>query len=101
MTKYLSYSDKIREIISSMIEVDTLNDENNDIQKRKINNVVKNDKVIYTAPPKIRAPRRKPSFKNKWNADSKKDLMRDYMKEYRSTGRDIETGNRYIKKLKE
>lgn len=40
-----------------------------------------------TASPDIRAPRRKPSHKRKWNPDTRKGLMREYMQGYRGTGK--------------
>jgi len=40
-----------------------------------------------TAAPDIKAPRRKPSHRRKWNPDTRKPLMRGYMQEYRGTGR--------------
>lgn len=56
---------------------------------------------VKTAPPKQRAPRRKPEHKKKWNTDDKTELMRDYMKEYRSEGKIRDTEgikNVYVKK---
>lgn len=40
-----------------------------------------------TAKPDIRAPRRQRAHRRKWNPDTRKELMRDYMQEYRGTGK--------------
>lgn len=40
-----------------------------------------------TALPDIRAPRRQRSHRRKWNPDTRKGLMREYMQEYRGTGK--------------
>lgn len=101
---YESVADKIKEIVSSMIEVDVRSDDDNvnekEQNKNKYKRIIDNNTYKPVALPRERMPRRRPSFKNKWNPDSKKELMREYMNEYRSNGRDIETGHRYVKKLK-
>jgi len=40
-----------------------------------------------TAAPDQRAPRRQNTHRKKWNPDTRKPLMRGYMKEYRGTGK--------------
>ena len=40
-----------------------------------------------TAAPHQRAPRRKRTQQRKWNPDTRKPLMREYMKDYRGTGK--------------
>jgi len=40
-----------------------------------------------TAGPDVRAPRRQPAHHRKWNPDTRRQLMRDYMQEYRNTGK--------------
>jgi hypothetical protein len=50
----------------------------------------------YKAPPKIKPPRRK-TTPTEWDFKGKRT---EYMQEYRSEGKDLETGNRYIKKFK-
>jgi len=58
----------------------------------------KHDVVKPTARPKIKPTRRKPSYMHKdWDS---KSYRRDYMREWRSQGKDVETGNKYIKKNK-
>ena len=48
------------------------------------------------------APKPTPKFKPKRRklTVKYKDTMKDYMKNYRAQGKDIETGNRYVKKYK-
>ena len=40
-----------------------------------------------TAGPVQRAPRRKPAHARKWNPDTRRQNMREYMQEYRGTGK--------------
>lgn len=40
-----------------------------------------------TAGPNIRAPRRQPAHARKWNPDTRRQKMREYMQQYRGTGR--------------
>jgi len=47
----------------------------------------------YRPIPKIKPKRRKRKV-------NYKDTMRDYMRDYRAQGKDIETGNKYVKKFK-
>ena len=59
------------------------------------------DKVVPTERPHIKPPRRKRQTEKKWNEESKSELMRDYMKDYRQTGKVMETNspkNKYTKK---
>jgi hypothetical protein len=51
---------------------------------------------IYKAPPKFKPKRRKTS-PTEWDYKSKRT---EYMQDYRADGKDLETGNRYVKKLK-
>jgi hypothetical protein len=40
-----------------------------------------------TAGPQIRAPRRQHAQHRKWNADTRRQKMREYMQQYRGTGK--------------
>lgn len=40
-----------------------------------------------TAQPDVKPSRREPAHRRKWNPDSRRTLMRQYMREYRGTGR--------------
>lgn len=108
-----SLSSKIRDIVASMIEIDntpSVSDDNIKEDKMKEKKEIKSpvslnkekaeSRFVPTALPKVRAPRRLHNFKKKWNPDSKRELMRDYMRNYRAEGKDVETGNRYVKKIK-
>jgi len=56
------------------------------------------DVVKPTARPKIKPPRRNPSFKpSDWDS---KQHRKEYMQNWRSEGNDVETGNKYVKKNK-
>ena len=44
-----------------------------------------------TKRPKMKPPRRKPEAQKKWNDDNKTEVMRQYMRDYRSTGKVTET----------
>jgi hypothetical protein len=64
---------------------------------------VQEEKMVPTAPPEQRRPRKQPNHKNKWNEDTKTSLMNDYMKNYRADGKDKEVDgpkSTYKKKLK-
>ena len=57
---------------------------------------VQHEVIKPTSQPKIKPPRRDPSYKpNKWES---KQHRKEYMLEWRAQGRDVETGNKYIKK---
>jgi len=57
------------------------------------------DVIKPTAQPHRRAPRRDPSYKpSVWDS---KQHRTEYMREWRAQGRDVETGNKYIKKNKD
>jgi hypothetical protein len=62
--------------------------------KRTDNEIVERK---YKAPPKIKPKRRDLSL-SEWDY---KDKRKEYMQEYRGEGKDLETGNRYVKKIKE
>jgi hypothetical protein len=51
-----------------------------------------------TARPKVKPPRRNPSYKpSDWDS---KQHRKEYMQGWRSEGKDVETGNKYMKKNK-
>lgn len=50
----------------------------------------------YVAPPKFK-PKRRNKTKSEWDYRSTRT---EYMQDYRSSGKDLETGNRYVKKYK-
>jgi hypothetical protein len=52
----------------------------------------------YLPQPEIRRPRREREHQKKWNKETKTELMKDYMQQYRADGNDV--GNRYVKKPK-
>ena len=58
-------------------------------------------KLEETARPKIKPPRARPDSQNKWNTETKAELMTDYMKDYRNTGKVNETASpnsKYVRK---
>jgi hypothetical protein len=64
---------------------------------------VKEEKIFPTERPHIKPPRRKLETRKKWNNDTKTDNMREYMQDYRQTGKVNETNspkNKYTKKPK-
>lgn len=88
--KFISVADRIRKV-AQLIE----------IEEAPVKIFEEPD--IKTAPPKQRAPRREPEHKKKWNEEDKTDLMKNYMKEYRSEGKIRDTDgikNVYVKKPK-
>ena len=59
---------------------------------------VEHEVVKPTARPKIKPPRRNPSYKpSDWDS---KQHRKEYMQDWRSNGKDTETGNKYVKKNK-
>lgn len=59
---------------------------------------VEHDVVKPTARPKIKPPRRDPASKpSVWDSKSHR---KEYMRQWRSEGKDVETGNKYVKKNK-
>jgi len=50
----------------------------------------------YKAPPKIKPKRRKNTL-SEWDY---KEKRKEYTEDYRNEGRDVETGNKYVKKIK-
>ncbi|MBD3261446.1 MAG: hypothetical protein GF334_07160 [Candidatus Altiarchaeales archaeon] len=73
------------------------------LKKTKGGDVVETGVQKPTAAPKVKPPRRISENSKKWGEGKKTDEMRDYMREYRQTGQDKETGNpksTYVKKQK-
>lgn len=71
--------------------------------RKRVRTKPKEQAIKPTKRPRIKPPRRKPQTSKKWNDDTKTEQMRDYMKEYRQTGRVRETNspkNVYVKKPK-
>lgn len=100
---FVSVSDKIRKI-AGLIERDNTpsdavigggkmleecrDDTHPIVSKRQIQ--VEEAKITPTAPPQQRRPRKQPGHLNKWNSETKKDLMQGYMQDYRAEGKDKE-----------
>ena len=64
---------------------------------------VKEEAAKQTSHPKIKPPRRQNESSKEWNEFNSTEKMREYMKDYRSTGEISETSgakNVYVKKLK-
>jgi hypothetical protein len=109
-----SISDRLRKL-AAFIELDKtpsesvigdqtmLSDTNDqDEKKKKIVAPIMTSEIKPTAPPQQRRPRKQPGHKNKWNADTKTDLMKEYMQNYRAEGKDKEVDgpkSTYKKKL--
>lgn len=73
------------------------------IRKKRVDVIVEETGAPPTALPERRRPREQPSHLNKWNEDTKTELMNDYMKNYRADGKDKEVEgpkSTYKKKLK-
>lgn len=73
------------------------------LKKTKGGGVVELGVQKPTASPKVKPPRRVSENSKKWGEGKKTDEMRQYMREYRQTGQDKETGNpksTYVKKRK-
>lgn len=86
---FFSIADRIRKV-AQLIEV----------EEEPTVKIIEEPKV-ETALPKQRAPRRKPEHLKKWNTEDKTDLMKEYMREYRSDGKIRDTDgvkNVYVKK---
>lgn len=116
---FITISDKIRKV-AALIERDNtpsnariddrmmLDDECQEggtpkIRKKRVDVVIEDAEVPPTALPERRRPREQPSHLNKWNEDTKTELMNDYMKNYRADGKDKEVegpNSTYKKKLK-
>lgn len=66
-------------------------DEGGELQSRgpgaPMKSQVAPDKQLPTAPPQQRAPRRTPSHHHEWNPQNQRRKMREYMKNYRGTGK--------------
>jgi hypothetical protein len=57
--------------------------------KDKKINLTKDKEKKYTAPPKIKPPRREPSFKSKWKGPDGNETRKEYQRQYR-----LENGNK-------
>jgi hypothetical protein len=103
-------SDILRRLASA-IELDTTPTDKEIEEKRKVTpasspniagkkklkgDEASSEKIMPTALPKIKPPRRNPSYKPS-NWDSKQH-RKNYMQEYRAEGKDVENGNKYVKK---
>jgi len=105
--------------LAALIEVDDTPSDEEIKEKRKLPEKAKSNlkvspgdtKVVVkeetplkpTKRPDIKPPRRQTEVSKKWNQNSKRELMRDYMRDYRSTGKINQTNgpkNKYVKKLK-
>lgn len=111
---FVPISDKIRKLANFIEEDNTpsdaeigdramLDESTNEepIKKKPVR--TEESKISPTEPPQQRRPRKQPGHLNKWNDDTKTGLMKDYMKEYRSDGKDKEVdgpNSTYHKKLK-
>ena len=51
---------------------------------------IKEEPLKPTKQPKIKPPRRFPDAERKWNKGNKTEKMKDYMQDYRSTGKNQE-----------
>jgi len=104
-------SNKIRSVVASLIGIDVdecLPSDEKQAKKFKVENPVKEVTVThkrtdgdikerkYKAPPKIK-PKRRDNTLSEWDY---KDKRKEYTEQYRNEGKDVETGNKYIKKLK-
>lgn len=61
---------------------------------------VEEAKIESTAKPKIKGTRKQHECKKKWNSDNKRESMKDYMREYRSDGKDDTVPGLRLKKPK-
>lgn len=111
---FIPISDKIRKLANFIEEDNTPSDaeigdrvmidestNERSIKKKPVS--IDQPKITPTAPPQQRRPRKQPGHLNKWNDDTKTGLMNDYMKEYRSDGKDKEVNgpkSTYHKKFK-
>jgi len=102
----LGFGEYLRSIVSSMVGIDLESPakEDKDLDaastketkvkyKRKDNEIVEKP---YKTSPKIK-PKRRDTSLSEWDY---KDKRKEYMKDYRSEGKDSETGNKYVKKVK-
>lgn len=99
-------SQYIRSLAASIVGIET--DEEEDNKEFKVENPTKEIEVKhirtdneiterkYQLPPKQK-PKRRDHTLSEWDY---KDKRKDYMKDYRNEGKDIETGNKYVKKIK-
>lgn len=63
----------------------------------------KQEKIVPTERPHIKPPRRRRETEKKWNEADSPGLRKEYMREYRQTGKDMETTStksKYVKKPK-
>lgn len=60
-----------------------------DEESAKKLNLTKDKEKKYTAPPKIKPPRREPSFKSKWKGPDGNETRKEYQRQYR-----LENGNK-------
>lgn len=104
----LSISKYLRSVVAGLVGID-LEDPGEEEQKKfKVENPTKEIVIrhkrtdgdikekTYKAPPKIKPKRRKNTL-SEWDY---KDKRKEYTDQYRNEGKDIETGNKYVKKLK-
>lgn len=63
------------------------------MKKTKSGEIVELGTTKKVAPPKIKPPRRLHETEKEWNEETSPEKMREYMRQYRSTGKDKETGN--------
>lgn len=76
-------------------------EENQRKENEALKYVRKTDDIVTKERVKTSPPKQKPSRKNHgFSAWKSKDKRKDYQKEYRENGRELETGNSYVKKYK-